>query len=101
MAVGSNTFIHEIMQLAGLNNVFSDRERYFEFELDELKARKPELILLSSEPYPFAEKHRAELQTEFDCPIELVDGELFCWFGSRLLHTVDYLIQFRQKLNQN
>lgn len=95
MAVGRHTFIDEIMRLAGFENVFADRERYFEFELDELKALKPELLLLSSEPYPFAEKHKDELSAEFDCPIELVDGEIFCWFGSRLLHTVDYLLELR------
>jgi len=43
-------------------------------------------VLLSSEPYPFRDKHREELQALLPhATIRLVDGEMFSWYGSRLL----------------
>lgn len=101
MAVGSHTFIHEILKLGGFENVFQKEERYPEFSLETLKKLQPELILLSSEPYPFQEKHKQELQQSFpDCQIELVDGEPFCWYGNRLLQTPEYLIRLRESLKK-
>ncbi len=100
MAVGKDTFIHAMLQATGMRNVFDDRLRYPEITPDELAAIQPELILLSSEPYPFAEKHLAELQKI--CPharIALVDGELFSWYGSRLLYAPAYFRQLRHKLS--
>lgn len=94
MAAGRDTFINHILKIGGLDNVFKDYERYPEVSIDLLKERSPELILLSSEPFPFKEKHIAEMQ-EF-CPnadIRLADGELFSWYGPRLLHTPDYLMK--------
>jgi ABC-type hemin transport system substrate-binding protein len=85
------TFIHEMMHIAGFENVFADRERYPEITLDTLAAAQPDCILLSSEPYPFAEKHIAVFRET--CPgaqVRIVDGELFSWYGSRLRHAPDY-----------
>ena len=62
MAAGGDTFIHEMMSKAGLFNVFGNQQRYPEFSADQLVALHPEYILLSSEPYPFAEKHIAFFQ---------------------------------------
>jgi len=97
MVAGNGTFINEIMQIAGFENIFSDQDRYPVVSEEELQTAAPEVILLSSEPFPFSDKHIkkfAEL-----CPnatIRLVDGELFSWYGSRLLHTADYLAKLRE-----
>lgn len=92
MAVGRDTFIHEMMSLAGFENVFGNQSRYPECSLEELAEKKPELILLSSEPYPFKAKHQKELEKLFpEAKVILVDGEMFSWYGSRLLQTADYL----------
>lgn len=93
MVAGNNTFINEVLKLNGLENIFLGKEsRYPEVSAEELKALQPELILLSSEPYPFKQKHINELQLICpDAKILLVDGELFSWYGSRLLKTPDYL----------
>ena len=59
----------------------------------------PDFIFLSSEPFPFKEKHIAEFQSI--CPnvkIKLVDGELFSWYGSRLLKAPEY---FRELIATN
>lgn len=92
MAAGSGTFINSILKIGGYRNIFTDFERYPVIDPELLRKRSPELIFLSSEPFPFKEKHIARFQEI--CPsatILMVDGELFSWYGSRLLHTVDYL----------
>ena len=91
MSVGHDTFIHDMMRRTGLNNVLSDLSRYPEVDVDLLTSKKPELVLLSSEPYPFKEQHIAELQQWLpDATMLLVDGEMFSWYGSRLLQAPDY-----------
>lgn len=87
MTVGNDTYIHDMLRRTGYENVYGDQTRYPQFELEDLKQRKPEAILLSSEPFPFREKHISELREVFpNIPIKLVDGEAFSWYGTRLLH---------------
>ena len=69
MAVGGHTFIDSMMTYCGLENIFTNVERYPEIRLEDLHSIKPgerdcDLILLSSEPYPFKEKHLAEIQPQ-------------------------------------
>ncbi len=83
MAVGGNTFINSMMTCCGLENIFTNVERYPEISLEDLQNNKPgksncDLILLSSEPYPFKEKHLAQIQLKLPSKkIMLVDGEMF------------------------
>lgn len=95
MLAAQNTFIDHILSISGHVNVaneLADNSRYPSVELDELKKLEDFDIYLSSEPYPFKEKHIAELQAGFPkAKISLVDGEMFSWYGSRLLHTASYL----------
>lgn len=101
MAAGHHTFINDMLNRIGFENVFQNRDsRYPQISNEELSHAKPGLILLSSEPYPFKEEHIEELRLL--CPqsqIMLVDGELFSWYGSRLLHTVDYFKQLLAQIN--
>ena len=86
MGAGGDTFIHAMMEQAGLGNVLAGQTRYPELDPEALRELQPDLILLSSEPYPFREKHRAELRAL--CPharVMLVDGEVFSWYGYRPL----------------
>lgn len=92
MWAGGDTFIHDMLARCGFDNVLHDQPRYPEVSLEALRALNPELVLLSSEPYPFKEKHIAEVQAAVpDAKILLVDGEMFSWYGSRLLHAPEYL----------
>jgi ABC-type Fe3+-hydroxamate transport system substrate-binding protein len=92
MAAAANTFIDDMLQRAGFTNVFGDRQRYPELTAAELAAAAPEVVLLSSEPYPFSGKHVAELQAICrQARVLLVDGAAFSWYGSRLLSTAAYL----------
>jgi ABC-type Fe3+-hydroxamate transport system substrate-binding protein len=96
MVSGGDTFIQAMLDAAGFQNVFGHQDRYPEVSLAELAAADPEWILLSSEPFPFQEKHLAELSAV--CPnaeIRLVDGEMFSWYGSRLLRSADYFRTLR------
>jgi ABC-type Fe3+-hydroxamate transport system substrate-binding protein len=95
MTVGGDTFINNMMEYCGFENVFSSQERYPEITLEDLK-NNCELILLSSEPYPFKEKHLNEIQSQITTTkIILVDGEMFSWYGSRLLKAADYFCELR------
>ena len=99
MTIGSDTFIHDVMAHAGFANVFAEGIRYPTITLEMLQQQNPELILLSSEPYPFRTKHLEELRADFPgTKIRLVDGELFSWYGSRLIHTASYLKDLRDSL---
>jgi ABC-type Fe3+-hydroxamate transport system substrate-binding protein len=81
-----------MMHRSGLRNVLEHLPRYPELDLETLKQANPQVILLSSEPYPFKEKHKAEVQAAMpDAKVILVDGEMFSWYGSRLLQSATYL----------
>ncbi|HEY5464158.1 MAG TPA: helical backbone metal receptor [Hanamia sp.] len=99
MVAGGDTFINDMMHYCGLENVFADQKRYPQISLNEIKEKNTELILLSSEPYPFKEKHKEQIQEQVDgIKIELVDGEMFSWYGSRLLKSINYFHKFRENL---
>lgn len=90
MAAGRNTFIDNQLQHIGFQNSITE-SRYPTLLPEEIAGLRPDLIFLSSEPYPFREKHAGELQAL--CPeskIMLVDGEMFSWYGSRLLQAPAY-----------
>ena len=94
MVAGGDTFISDMMQYCGMQNIYSNMKRYPEINIEDLKD-KCELLLLSSEPYPFKEKHIRELQSQIPAvKIVLADGEMFSWYGSRLLKAAKYFETF-------
>jgi ABC-type Fe3+-hydroxamate transport system substrate-binding protein len=101
MAVNSDTFIHDMLGYAGFENATANSGlRYPDLSVDDLKAINPDVLLLSSEPFPFGEQHIAELAEILpSCSIHLVDGELFSWYGSRLLQSPEYFINLRKQIN--
>ena len=92
MAAGSVNFINHMLSVCRLENVFAHHNnRYPEISIEELQQQNPNVVFLSSEPFPFKEKHIKELQTHLPkANIVLVDGEMFSWYGSRLLYAFDY-----------
>lgn len=100
MVAGSDTFIHEMLTRFGVTNVFAHLSRYPEVSLETVIESKPDLILLSSEPYPFKEKHAKwfrELLTSSKAII--VDGQYFSWYGSRLLQTPEYFEKLKKMIS--
>ncbi len=85
MVAGTGTFINSMLQVCGLTNAF-EQQRYPEVSDEMLINANPDVVMLSSEPYPFSEKHIAEIKVVLPrAKIILVDGEMFSWYGSRLL----------------
>jgi ABC-type Fe3+-hydroxamate transport system substrate-binding protein len=100
MAAGKGTFIDSMLQQCGFDNVFS-QTRYPEITREALIAANPELVLLSSEPYPFADKHIAEFKALLpNARVFLVDGEMFSWYGSRLLEAPAYFNGLVESFNK-
>ncbi|MBK9735646.1 MAG: ABC transporter substrate-binding protein [Saprospiraceae bacterium] len=92
MTIGNDTFIHTMMETYGFENIFSNTKRYPVVTFEDLRLLQPSVIMLSSEPFPFKEKHIAEIKDVLpESKILLVDGEMFSWYGSRLLKADIYL----------
>lgn len=90
MAAGRHTFIDDMLTRNGLKNVL-DESRYPILAEEALTSLEPDYIFLSTEPYPFREKHISELQALFPgASVRLVDGEMFSWYGSRLVKAPAY-----------
>lgn len=91
MLAGKQTFIDDMLNRAGFENAINGN-RYPEISIDQLKKLRPECIFLSSEPYPFKDEHVKEIQRICpDARVSIVDGEMFSWYGSRLLLSPAYL----------
>jgi ABC-type Fe3+-hydroxamate transport system substrate-binding protein len=100
MAAGTDNFINDMLRRCCLENIFEQSSyfneqkqsvRYPVIQANELSTAAPDLILLSSEPFPFREKHIQAFKAI--CPlaeIKIVDGEMFSWYGSRLQFSADY-----------
>lgn len=99
MVAGNDTFIHDMMLDAGFNNLVK-QNRYPMMTLEEIKSINPTVIMLSSEPFPFADKHIIEWQMQLpNTKIILVDGELFSWYGSRMLKSFQYFRGLYEELS--
>jgi ABC-type Fe3+-hydroxamate transport system substrate-binding protein len=100
MTVGGDTFIHDMMNKAGFENLFADQTRYPVVTVAELESANCDLLLLSSEPYPFKQKHIDELSLQLPTTkIVLVDGEMFSWYGSRLQYVPAYFKALRKQIS--
>jgi iron complex transport system substrate-binding protein len=100
MLAGESTFIDAMLDRAGYDNLGKrlSRGRYPRIELDELKTLAPQILMLSSEPYSFRQREAEDLQKAIPAAqILAVDGRIFSWYGSHMLHAVDYFLQLRRK----
>ncbi len=98
MAAGNDTFIHAMLEAAGWQNII-DTSRYPVLEESQIYELQPDLIFLSSEPFPFAEKHQQAWQEKFPkSRVVLVDGEFFSWYGSRMLQAFPYFSRLHASL---
>lgn len=94
MTLNADTFVNALLADAGGRNVFGDRpDRYPTISPAELAAAEPHVVLLSTEPFPFKPAHADELATLTGLPrqrLQIVDGELLSWHGSRTPAGIDY-----------
>lgn len=99
MVAGGDTFINTMLAAFGLKNVFEDQIRYPKTTVDALKNYDPDFIFLSSEPYPFSDKHIEELMpAKMKSKIILVDGEFFSWYGNRIIQKREYIDDLLKQL---
>lgn len=99
MTAGGDTFIHDMLTNAGFENAFAQTKRYPVVTIEDLPIANCQLIFLSSEPYPFKQNHVDELQTKLPhTKIILVNGEMFSWYGSRLLQVPAYFKSLHQQI---
>ncbi len=98
MIAGKDTFIDDVLKRTSLENSNLEN-RYPILDEEKIKKLNPQIILLSSEPYPFKEKHIQEFAKLLpNAYIGIVDGELFSWYGSRLKYTVNYLKELQNDI---
>ncbi|CAN5590766.1 helical backbone metal receptor [soil metagenome] len=99
MSIGEDTFIYNQLVNCGFSSVTERRQRYPEISIEEAKNAEAELVFLSSEPFPFQEKHSVEVKAIFpEAIIKFVDGEFFSWYGSRLVTAPSYFISLLESL---
>lgn len=99
MTVGGDTFINAMMEKAGFENIAAGLSRYPQLSIQHLKDAQPRYIFLSSEPYPFKLQDQVFLQQQLPLSkVSLVDGEMFSWYGSRMLQAAGYFEALRAEL---
>ncbi|AUP80992.1 helical backbone metal receptor [Flavivirga eckloniae] len=100
MAAANNTFINYLLELNKFENTFKNESRYPVVELGKSTVNEDvDTVLLSSEPYPFKEKHIKDIQEFYpNATILLADGEMFSWYGSRLIKAFKYFKNLRLSL---
>ena len=100
MVAANTTFINHLLSLNKFENIYGTKERYPEVELKKIRLEgDPELVFLSSEPYPFKDEHAFEIgRATHHAKTVFVDGEMFSWYGSRLLKAFDYFKALRSRL---
>jgi iron complex transport system substrate-binding protein len=101
MVAGNHTFINELLQINHFQNMYANKEsRYPEVELKKIRLEgDPDYVFLSSEPFPFKDEHAFEIgRFTHHAKTVFVDGEMFSWYGSRLLKAFDYFKLLHAKI---
>ena len=100
MVAGNNNFIHYLLELNHFENIYANKPRYPEVEIKKIRLEgDPDLVLFSSEPYPFKEEHAFEIgRFTHHAKVIFVDGEMFSWYGSRLAKAFDYFKGLHERL---
>lgn len=100
MTVGNDTFINAVMKKCGLINIFANQNRYPAITIDDLKPA--EIILLSTEPFPFKEKHIEEIRSFYpEKKVLLADGEAFSWYGTHLSRRKNYFEKLVKEIRES
>ena len=100
MVAGNDTFINTLLELNNFKNIYKEKGRYPEVELKKIRLEgDPDLVFLSSEPYPFKDEDAFEIgRFIHHAKIVFVDGEMFSWYGSRLLKSFEYFKSLHNKI---
>lgn len=98
MIAANHTFINTLMSEAKFENYFQNLDRYPEIDLENDIDSNVEVIMLSTEPFPFKYEYVEAMKIKFpNAKVLLVDGELFSWYGSRLAKSFEYFKTLRSE----
>lgn len=101
MVAGNTTFINHLLELNHFANIYKNKEsRYPEVELRKIRLEgDPDYVFLSSEPFPFKDEHAFEIgRATHHAKTVFVDGEMFSWYGSRLVKAFAYFKKLQEKI---
>lgn len=101
MVAGNNTFINEMLKLNNFRNIYENsEERYPEIIIQKIRIQgNPDMVLLSSEPFPFTDEHAFEIgRFTHHAKTVFVDGEMFSWYGSRLIKAYEYFKKLHESI---
>lgn len=100
MVAGNNTYINHLLTLNRFDNIYQSKESYPIIEAKKIRLEgDPDFVFFSSEPFHFNDKHVFELgRFTHHASAVYVDGEMFSWFGSRLLQAFDYFKALRERI---
>ncbi len=103
MVVGNDTYINEMLQLNKFENIYANMSRYPKVEINKIRHEgDPDVVILSSEPFPFKDEHALEIASFTNRSVTVFgDGEMFSWFGSRMLLAFDYFKELHKKLESH
>jgi ABC-type Fe3+-hydroxamate transport system substrate-binding protein len=96
MSISSDTYIARMLAEIGWRVPQLGTERYPRFDWTPALLAQIDQVLLSSEPYRFTEAHVDALEGQIGKPVQLVDGEMMSWYGSRALQGLAYLRRLTQ-----
>jgi ABC-type Fe3+-hydroxamate transport system substrate-binding protein len=91
MTISRDTYIAHMLALIGWTIPEMGEARYPSFKWSEDVMAQIDHVLLSTEPYRFTEQHADALERQIGKPVQLVDGEMMSWYGSRALRGLQYL----------
>lgn len=103
MVAANETYINEMLKLNKFENIYTDISRYPKVEVNRIRYEgDPDVVILSSEPFPFKDEHALEIATYTNRSITVFgDGEMFSWPGSRTLLAFDYFKKLQKKLESH
>lgn len=100
MVAGGDNFINEMLKLNHFNNIYESKGRYPEVIIQKMRIQgDPDVVFLSSEPYPFKEEDAFEVgRFTHHAKTVFVDGEMFSWYGSRIVKAFQYFKKLQERL---
>ena len=101
MVAGRDTYMHEVLKLLGYETaIHRDDERYPQVTMDQVEESEPDLLLFTSEPFPYSSRELQIFQEKIpNCKKLVVNGEYFSWYGSRMIKSFQYFKQLKRQLN--
>jgi len=95
MTVSADTYIARMLALIGWATIGHDPDiRYPSIEMSETLLEETDLVLFSSEPFPFSDRHVADFAEAFPHHVakaHQIDAQMTSWYGSRVIAGLRYL----------